>query len=391
MENWMQEFKHIITKLEHTADEARFKLKQRLNLLDDITILPYRGMGNAQQARIRGRVLEEIGLDLPEESASRWRNILILFHRYESDEIPFARLQARFQQQNQELQADEEGYFSACFSTDASLVGWQQAEFSLLDRIKQDQPPPTCKGEILFADPKNSFGVISDLDDTVLESASTDFLEKSRILLLHNERSRKPFEGVSALYQALQGGQDGRRNNPFFYVTSSSWNLYDMFKNFCEINQLPKGVFLMNEVGLDKHKFFKRGHKEHKSEMIKSVLETYADLPFLLIGDCGQQDPEIYQQLARQHPERIMGIYIRDVHPEEERSRDREVREIAAAVQAQGIPMVLVKDSAEAARDAAQRGWIVPDSVARIEEETKQELEQESSVRQTLGLHRLLP
>ncbi|MBW3545955.1 MAG: DUF2183 domain-containing protein, partial [Bacteroidetes bacterium] len=311
MEKWSEIILQQSSALEHAFDKARLRFKKKSNLLDDIIIQPYIGYGNNEKLVVNGRVLEAEGLDVPEEDAGLWDNIKTLYHRYESDEVPNAPLAYQFQDQKGQLQTDDEGYFKLEIPNLHNLTGWQPISFHLLKQYKPGQAPVHAQGKVLLQSPDSSYGVISDLDDTVIVSQASNFFEKSRILLLNNERTRKPFAGVAAFYRALQGGLDRHRNNPIFYLSSSSWNLWDMFYNFCKFNGLPEGVFLLRDVGMDKGKFYKTSHGAHKLEKIRRVLETF-DLPFILIGDSGQHDPEIYEEIVRDYPKRILAVYIRD-------------------------------------------------------------------------------
>jgi phosphatidate phosphatase APP1 len=104
-------------------------------------------------------------------------------------------------------------------------------------------------------------------------------------------------------------------------------------------------------------------HHDHKLGIIRTLLGTYPDLPFVLIGDSGEEDPEIYRQAVAEHPGRIEAVFIRDVTSDE---RDAEVREIAAEVEKMGTPMFAVPDSATAAEHAASMGLVSPDAPGRV-------------------------
>lgn len=388
MENWRAQVLKHTSKLEHAFDKARLRFKEKFGLLDDIIIQPYTGFGNQEKITMTGRVLEKEGLDTPEEDASLWDNIRTLYHRYESDEVPQAPIAYQFQDQHGQLQTDDEGYFRLQIPNQQQLTGWQSVSFRLLKQYKAGQAPVHAQGRVLLRSSESSFGIISDLDDTIIVSQATNFFEKSRILLLNNERTRKPFAGVAAFYQALQKGLDQQRNNPVFYLSSASWNLWDMFYNFCQFNGLPEGVFLLREVGLDKNKFYKTSHGDHKLKNIRKVLDTFS-LPFVLIGDSGQNDPEIYEEIVRDYPKRILAVYIRDIHPEENKPRDEEVKNIAAQVENLGVPLVLVRNSLEAARHAADLELIPRTALGAIEEETLEEEAEAEDFNKTLGLHRI--
>ncbi len=390
MDTWQEKALQLCSRLEQAFDSARLKFKQNSGLLDDIIIQPYRGYGNDEVFYVNGRVLEAEGLDIPPEDASLWDNLKSLYHRYESDEVPNAPVKYEYFAQEGQMETNEEGYFSADIKNEQKLTGWQPIRYKLMKQYKSGQPPVEIESEILLHSPASSYGIISDLDDTVIVSQATSFLEKSRILLLNNERTRKPFEGVASFYKALQAGRDKQRQNPVFYLSNASWNLYDMFNNFCQINGLPKGVFMLRDVGLDKQKLYRKAHDDHKFEKINKILETFKALPFTLIGDSGQQDPEVYEQVVKKHPGRILAIYIRDVNPEENQARDQEVKAIAARVQQTGTPMLLVANSLEAARHAATLDLIPETVLTEIEHETRQDALEVEDIGNTLGLHKLL-
>jgi phosphatidate phosphatase APP1 len=104
-------------------------------------------------------------------------------------------------------------------------------------------------------------------------------------------------------------------------------------------------------------------HHDHKLGIIRTLLKTYPGLPFVLIGDSGEEDPEIYHQAAIEHPGRVRAIYIRDVTSPE---RDREVHAIAEKLRRHGVEMVLTGDTGRAAEHAAGIGLIPPKAVDRV-------------------------
>src|SRR5690606_32076573 len=131
--------------------------------------------------------------------------------------------------------------------------------------------------------------------------------------LFNNAHTRLPFAGVSEFYRALQSGRNGKRNNPFFYVSSSPWNLYDLLIDFLDLNNIPEGPLLLRDFGLDHNKAGSSDHMGHKFKEIENILTTYPHLNFILIGDSGQDDPVIYKEVVKKYPNRILVIYIRDV------------------------------------------------------------------------------
>jgi phosphatidate phosphatase APP1 len=202
--------------------------------------------------------------------------------------------------------------------------------------------------------------VISDVDDTVVETGVTNRLAMARTVFLRNAYTRLPFAGVAAFYDALHRG--GR--NPVFFVSSSPWNLYDLLAEFMELHGIPRGPLLLRDFGLDRGKLLKTSNREHKLAQIKPLFDTYPGLPFVLIGDSGEHDPEIYREVVQLYPGRVRAIYIRDVTAEA--ARDEQVRALGRELAETGADLLLVPDTEAAAVHAAERGWIRPERIADV-------------------------
>jgi phosphatidate phosphatase APP1 len=191
----------------------------------------------------------------------------------------------------------------------------------------------------------------------------TNVTNKLRMLLMltrSNAYTRKPFKGVAALYRALRDGAGGDEGNPVFYVSSSPWNLYTPLVEFMRVQGIPRGPLFLKDFG-DHTIFASRDHHTHKLASIEQILETYPHLPFILIGDSGEQDPEIYSEVVKRYPDRIRVIYIRNVNPDPSRIEaiDRLVEDVGRS----GAQLVLAPDSVFAATHAAAKGLIVPTAV----------------------------
>src|SRR5690606_29216445 len=128
--------------------------------------------------------------------------------------------------------------------------------------------------------------------------------------------------------------------------------------------------------GFSDEKLFKSSHESHKTLHILQILDAFPDLPFVLVGDSGQRDPEIYQQIVQERPDRIRAVFIRDVTPP---GRDNEVHEIAAKVDSLGVPMKLLQHSDEAAREAAELGLVTGESLEEVEASQRRESRQKKS------------
>lgn len=355
--------------VERCIDMARFRLKRRMGWLGPVQIVPFLGYGNGSTITFSGRVLEEKDLGDPHEEAPWWENLRAMYHRIESDEIPYVRVKADFNGERCEMRTDDEGYFVFDLATAPPPVnasGWFDVHFQLAERVTSSQAPATARGQVLIPPIDMDFAVISDIDDTIVRTYVTDLFRMMRVLFLNNARTRVPFEGVSAFYSALQKGPNGLSNNPIFYVSSSSWNIYDLLLAFLDVHRIPRGPLLLRDLGLDQTKFVKSGH-QHKLDKIERIFKFYPHTRFILIGDSGQQDPTLYYEAIQRHPGRVIAAYIRDVHP----LNRAKVSRIASDAKALGTEMLLVRDTEEAAQHAAQRElirWIEVPTVHRQKE-----------------------
>jgi len=158
----------------------------------------------------------------------------------------------------------------------------------------------------------------------------------------------------------------GNANNPFFYVSSSPWNLFEVLAEFLELRKIPAGPLLLRDWGVSSVDPGEGGHAGHKTRHITTLLELYPALPFILVGDSGQEDPEIYHRAVRDHPERILAVYIRNVSRRPERVEA--IRKLAAEVEKSGSTLILADDTLAAARHAAEKGWIDPAALPEIGE-----------------------
>ena len=344
--------------LEDRFDRLRFDLRRRRGWVRPAEVRPYRGHGTATALYLKGRVLEGKGITRSSETDTTRTNLRNMARRFLSAEIPFAQVRASFRGHEVVKVADEEGFFDLRFKLPEPLEAearWHPVEVELL--WPEEGAGVSATGGVLVPGGAR-FGVISDLDDTVVQSSVTSLVKMVRLALLHNAHTRLPFEGVASFYGALQreaGGGDGTFN-PIFYVSSSPWNLYDLLEDFLDVHGVPAGPLFLKDWGPTTLK----EHARHKLGVIRTLLSTYPELPFVLVGDSGERDPEIYHQVVRENPGRIRTIYIRDVTT---RERDVEVRAIAREVLSLGVEMLLVEDTAAAAEHAVVTGLISPDDL----------------------------
>ena len=162
-------------------------------------------------------------------------------------------------------------------------------------------------GETILLD-DTGVSVISDIDDTIKVTQIRD-----RHAVLRNTFLR-PFEPVpemAAFYQNLARSNQAT----FHYVSASPWQLYAPLSEFIRTNGFPSGSFALKEFRWKNKTFFSlfADPEKYKLAIIEPLLKRFPNRRFVLIGDSGERDPEIYAALARQYPRQIERIFIRDV------------------------------------------------------------------------------
>ncbi len=334
--------------------DSRFKkFLSRSKQGDPLLIQSYRGYASDERLFLKGRVLEDEGIFIS-KTQGRWRNFVNSFKRFESDEIPGAKVGVRLGENYFETITDKEGYFTidAAWQPPASPESpWLSATVELLEAPGRTTPQLTFPAGILYPAHRPVLGVISDVDDTVLRTHVTSrfFLKMLYVTFFQNAHQRLPMEGMVELMQAFSGAGNGPPN-PVFYVSDSPWNIYDLLTRFMDLQQLPKGPVMLRDYGLfpvSRPKDY-RGHKLYT---IAHILRTFPGLRFIMLGDTAGKDTDIYLTLAAEFPNRIDTIYIR--HTRNTANARRAARLINECT---GVEAVLIKKSGEIWEHAKWKG-----------------------------------
>jgi phosphatidate phosphatase APP1 len=367
MPDWRSELRDLARDLGGHARRVARAVDRAVDR-DPYHIAGYRSFGTRWRALVLGRVLQDEGVAKADASHRSWQNLLNVVRRLESDPMPYAKLRVRLGGVEQEVMADDEGFVRHWLKLPTPLDEgqWHNARLEL---VGAPTPAPVIGTTHVFVpSPASQFGVISDMDDTVLQSDVTMLLSAARLMLLENSRTRLPFPGVAAFYRALRDGRGVGPKNPIFYVSSSPWNLYDVIADFLEAHQIPMGPMMLRDWDLAS---MLSSHSHHKSQIIRDILDAYPWMKFILVGDSGQEDPEIYAAIVAQYPARILAVYIRDVSKNPLRSAA--IKLLAEQVLVSQSELVLAEDTFAIAQHAAAKGWIDPVHLADIREEKKKD------------------
>ncbi len=371
----MADWKHTLNKLGYRGEEyfgaMKLRLKNRLGWLKPLQIVPFRGYGNDHSSFIQGRVLSDRSIRTATDDDRLWNNMAAAYRRFASDEIPNALVRAQFKNKIIETVTDEEGYFRFHFDVAADSAEkclWHQVDIELAESKYHRQGVVEVTGEVLIPAEDCDFGIISDIDDTVIYTYSTSLIKMARLVFLKNARSRLPFAGASTFYRALHRGVSGESCNPIFYISRSPWNLYDLLIDFLDLNDFPAGPLLLRDFGYGRNQV---PRKVHKRLQIDQVLNFYPKLKFVLIGDSGQDDAALYAEVTDAFPGKVLMVIIRDVS---EGGRDEEIKSLAEKLAQRHVPLEIARDSVHAAEMAAELKLMREEAVKEVEADTKSKI-----------------
>ncbi|MEX0883178.1 MAG: phosphatase domain-containing protein [Cyclobacteriaceae bacterium] len=298
------------------------KLKRKIGKLDFARMELFLAFGNEQEVFIKGRIVEAYKQSRPSDKKNALQNILGSIRRYAGSSIPDARVKLEYHGNEEVLLSNEEGIFEKRLWGPVPAKG--QADFAKLTLIEDEgiKAEEKCLTIGILRMPNDyPLGIISDLDDTVIVSHATTLGKKLWLSISKNAYTRRPFPGVSDFYRLITN--DGE--HPVFYVSSSDWNLFDLIQDFLIYRNIPKGPILLKDPHVNLGNIWKSGggNHDHKLEKISLIMSLFENMKFILIGDSGQHDPELYTEVIEKFPNRVKAVYIRRIKKEDEEREDK--------------------------------------------------------------------
>ncbi len=338
----------VLTAVERRWDALRHA-RRAGRVPQDFRIVTYLAHGSAALGRVvvRGRVLDNPEPPETIEGESTWAAVRRSVAGFLTRELPGVPLRVEVGGAAAETSTDVDGYFRVELDGAELSAPWTKGRVVLAAPYRGIRVAATPV-RVRVSERTASVGVISDVDDTILQTGVQRTWSMVRQTITGSALTRTPFAGAAELYRALERG-----GTPFFYVSSSPWNLHDFLVAFLAHRGFPAGPVLLRDLVAG----------GHKRERIDEVLALHPHLQLVLIGDSGEHDPEIYAEVVRRNPGRVRAVYIREVRLD---PGDGRVEAITDAW-AEDVPFVLAADSAVVAHHAVTLGLLTPDDVRRVE------------------------
>jgi len=258
------------------------------------TIIPYTGYGTRSWVRIMARLLLRRAERRPEgaQAVRGWRSFATL---PVADEVVVVDVGDR----QHEARTDRGGYIDVVVEANFE-PGWRSV------RLHREGAAPV-EAPVRVLAPDMRLGVVSDIDDTVMVTALPRPLLAAWNTFVLDEHARSPVPGMAVLYERLVTAHP---DAPVFYLSTGAWNVAPTLTRFLSRNLYPPGPLLLTDWGPTTDRWFRSG-QAHKRATLERLAAEFPDVRWLLIGDDGQHDQEIYGDFVASHPENVAAVAIR--------------------------------------------------------------------------------
>jgi phosphatidate phosphatase APP1 len=293
---------HRAARLEDAFHDFRAKRARKRGLLP--TVIPFAGYGGDGWIRVLGRVLlvrprRAGATEKPRPRSVRgWRSFTSVPAGDVAVVITAGGAEYR-------VRADRGGVVDSRLELDLP-AGWN----TITMRTEGSAP---VNAPVYVVEASARFGILSDVDDTVMVTALPRPLLAAWNTFVLDEHARRPVAGMSVLYERLVRTHPGA---PVIYLSTGAWNVAPTLTRFLSRNLYPAGALLLTDWGPTHDRLFRSG-RAHKRENLARLATDFPRLKWLLIGDDGQHDEELYAEFARSHADNVAAVCIRQLSPGE--------------------------------------------------------------------------
>lgn len=297
---------HRAARIEDAIHDFREKRARKRGRV--VTVVPYTGYGSTGWVRVLGRVL------LTRQLKPGTRRARKAERRYESvrgwrsfTSVPVGEgvVRVNIEGTEYEVDADRGGVIDVTLPVQLD-PGWHTISMSTENSEPVEAP-------VFIVDPASTFGVICDVDDTVMVTALPRPLLAAWNTFVLDEHARRPTPGMAVMLDRLMRDHPG---SPTIYLSTGAWNVAPTLTRFLSRNLYPSGPLLLTDWGPTHDRFFRSG-VQHKRESLQRLARDFPHIKWLLIGDDGQHDEDIYGEFAAHHPDSVSCIAIRQLSPSE--------------------------------------------------------------------------
>ncbi|MBX3091885.1 MAG: DUF2183 domain-containing protein [Cryobacterium sp.] len=260
-------------------------------------VIPYTGYGSTSWIRVLSRVL----LARPgAEEEIRYKKIRG-WRSFTSVPVGDVNVYVGIDGVEHSVLADRGGVIDEVISVELT-PGWHTITMRTEGSHPVDAP-------VFIVDPEATIGLVSDVDDTVMVTALPRPLLAAWNTFVLDEHARTPVAGMAVLFEKLVRDHPG---SPVIYLSTGAWNVAPTLTRFLSRHLFPPGTLLLTDWGPTHDRWFRSG-SAHKKESLLRLVEEFPTLRWILVGDDGQRDEELYGSFAAEHPEHVAVVAIRQL------------------------------------------------------------------------------
>jgi phosphatidate phosphatase APP1 len=149
--------------------------------------------------------------------------------------------------------------------------------------------------------------LISDIDDTIKHSGIASGAREIFKNTFIRQLGDLTIQGVKEWYTKMAS-----MGVKLHYVSNSPWQLYPLLRSYFALAGLPSGSFHLKQYSGMLQGIFEPA-AERKRGSLDRIMNDFPDRKFILVGDSGEADLEVYTDVVLEHPRRVLGVFIRDV------------------------------------------------------------------------------
>lgn len=269
-------------------------------------VVAHTGYGTQEQLRVLARIVlrppSQLGLvQMATEMIQRrgWRNFIA---------APLVDASATIVvgDQSVPVKADRGGYVDVRIANPGLEPGWHSIQID-------GSAGASAKAPVQVIDSDQTFGIVSDIDDTILSTWLPRPMVAAWNSFVLTEQARQAVPGMARMYQQLLADHPGA---PIIFVSTGAWNTYPMVRRFIHRHGIPEGAMLLTDWGPTNTGWFRKG-PDHKRVCLRELARDLPSIRWLLVGDDGQHDPELYAEFAELQPDHVRARAIRQLTPGE--------------------------------------------------------------------------
>jgi len=276
-----------------------------LQAKDNIEV--YNAYGNAHHVVIQGRMLRKRAFEVVKSDDSWVRNLWRRAKQIESNEISNAHIIANIHNEKFTVKGDDEGYFEFNITLKSRLkTGYEKVDLTIENNTYTYHTLAT------IIEDQKLVGIISDFDDTLIVSNVTDKFDLAINTVLKNYQQRILVTTMQEQFRQILSQNPKEVPSTLFILSGSPQQLFTPVEGFLNFHHFPKHTLILKKAHGD-NKDPLSDQFAYKTQKIERLMKLYPSMTWVMFGDSGEKDRDVYGAMYKKYPYQIKAFYIRDI------------------------------------------------------------------------------